>query len=329
VRGDCVSEQKKGISRQREALDLLKWLAAVIAIAGLLAWVGWRAWQDAQQVEWEGLRIRPGLVALSMACLAGAFFFHGLLWVRMMRGLGYRLGWVAGMRACVLSQLGNYVPGKVLMMVFRAQVVRQHGLPGWPVASSVVLETVLRNLVAAVVVALGLLELGSRLGETYGVALVAFVIVSATVAHPSVFQRLVGYLLRRLGREPLPRRLSWLDTGLLLAGYFAYWALYVQGFRLLTLGTMGGEDAPGYALAVSLLLAQLASTLAVFAPVGLGVADATLEAMLRLTGAVSAPGVLALVTRLWRTVTELAAIGLAWVLGAGSGAHGPSAGEKR
>ena len=59
----------------------------------------------------------------------------------------------------------------------------------------------------------------------------------------------------------------------------------------MTLGTMGGEDPPGYALAVSLLLA--------------------------------------LVTRLWRTVAELAAIGLAWVLGPTSGAHNGPAGEKR
>ena len=48
-----------------------------------------------------------------------------------------------------MSLLGNYVPGKVLIMVIRAQVARQQGLPGLPVAGSVVLETLLRTMVGA------------------------------------------------------------------------------------------------------------------------------------------------------------------------------------
>ena len=329
-----MTERDPGKSSRRRILGLLKKAAAVIAVAALVGWVVWGAWQDAREVEWPGLQVRPGLVAASMVMLAGAMFVHGLVWVLMMRGLGYRLGWVAGMRAAVLSQLGNYIPGKVFIMVVRAQVARQHGLPGLPVASSVVLETVLRNLVAGGIIAVGLLELGLEpgigerlsgqgLGGAYGGALVAFLVVSAIAAHPWVFERLVSFLLLRLGRDPLPRGLSGLSTILLLAGYFLYWALYVGGFRLLAFGTMGAQVTGGWGLTISVLLAQIGSTLAVFTPVGLGVADATLAGVLTLTGAASAPYVLSVVTRVWRTVTELMAIGIAWLLGRGAGGQEP------
>ena len=231
------------------------------------------------------------------------------------------------MCACVVSQLGNYIPGKVFIMVVRAQVASQHGLPGLPVASSVVLETVLRNLVAAVVAALGLHWLG--LGTAYQAGLIGFLIISAAVAHPAAFHPLVQWLLRRLGRDPLPRRLAAQSILLLLMCYLAYWCLYAGGFCLMAYGTMGAQVGRPTGLVISVLLAQIGSTLAVFAPVGLGVADATLERGLALTMAVSAPGVLALVTRVWRTLTELAAIGLAWLLGRASASQEPPGVETR
>ncbi len=317
-----MTEGNPGNSSRSRILGLLKKAAAVLAVAALVAWVVRGAWQNAQEVEWSGLEIRPGLVAASMAMLAGAMFIHGLAWVVMMRGLGYRVGWIAGMRACVLSQLGNYIPGKVFIMVVRAQVARQEGLPGLPVASSVVLETALRNLVAAVVAAMGLNWLG--LGGAYQGALVAFLIVSAVVAHPAVFHPLVDWVLRKLGREPLPNRLAASRIVMLLLGYLLYWALYAGGFCVMAVGTMGPQVGRSAGLVISVLLAQIGSTLAVFAPVGLGVADATLAGVLTLTGAASAPYVLSVVTRVWRTVTELMAIGIAWLLRQGAGGQAAS-----
>ena len=54
--------------------------------------------------------------------------------------------------------------------------------------------------------------------------------------------------------------------------------------------------------------------MAVFTPVGLGVADATLAGVLAITGAISGAGVLAVVMRVWRTLTEVGIAGVGWVL---------------
>jgi len=286
---------------------------ALIVVLALLGWVGWRAYNDTVKVDWSTLHITPGLILIASASLCLGFFWHGLLWVHMVRGLGYFIGWIPGMRACVLSQLGNYIPGKVLLVIIRAHIAAQRGVPAVPVAGTVVLESILRNLVAAVLAASGLFYYG--VGTTYLAGLGILLAASVVVAHPAVFGRLVSFALEKLNRPPLPRSLTMPRILSLMAGYVLYWVFYVSGVFLLARGTLGMDLAHLPGLAIAVLMAQIGSTLAVFAPVGLGVADATLAEVLALTGATPASGMLALVTRAWRTLSEMAAIGIAWLLG--------------
>ena len=111
-------------------------------------------------------------------------------------------------------------------------------------------------------------------------------------------------------------RLALADLAGLMLGYLVFWGLYAAGFCCLAWGVMGPQvtDAPG--LAMSFIVAQISSNLAVFAPVGLGVSDAALAEVLRLAGVVTAAGMLALVARVWRTICEMLTIGLAWLAGA-------------
>ena len=305
-------------ARARPVGVILRRVAGTLVVLALLAWVLRRAWLEARAIDWASLQVRPGLIAVSVLLIVVGLFWQGVLWVLMMRGLGYRLPMVAGTRAGVVSLVGNYVPGKLLILVFRAGLVRRYGVPGVPVASSVVLETILRNIVAAILAVVGLWWLG--VGNSYLPMLVLVLVVSVVVVHPAVFNPLTDFLLRRLGRPPLPRRLRVRQIIGLTAGFVPFWALYAGGLFLMARGTLGATTADAPGLTVALLVSMIFSTLAVFAPVGLGVADATLAGILTLTGMASGAGVLAVVARVWRTLAEMLAAGLAWVLPAGAGA---------
>ncbi|MEA3403707.1 MAG: lysylphosphatidylglycerol synthase transmembrane domain-containing protein [Armatimonadota bacterium] len=295
-----------------EPRTTLKRVAATLAVAALLGWVIWRAWYDARRIDWGSLDIDPGLVALSVVLYGLGFVWHGLVWVVMMRALGYRLGWLPGLRASVLSQLGNYIPGKVFIVLFRAQVATRYGVPALPVAGTTALETLLRNILAALLAALGLYHIG--VGASYVPALLVIAAVSVVFAHPRVFHALADWALRTLGRPPLPARLTGPQVALLLVCYLVYWAAQTYAFWLLVRGTLGAEIGDFPALATAMLASQIGSTLAVFAPVGLGAADATLAEVLKLTGGVRAPYVVALVARVWRTVSEMVEIGAVWLI---------------
>jgi len=304
--------QTDGRSRSRPTLRLLKRVLATAAVLLLLAWVVWRAWGDVSAVHWRGLALRPELLGLAVVLPLLAFAVQAVTWVVMMRGLGYGLGWWAGLRAHLLSLLGNYVPGKVLIVVIRAGAVQRHGLPGLPVAGSVVLETLLRTVVGALLAAAGLYWMG--LGQGYAAGLLALLLLFGALGHPRVFHALGDWLLVRLGRDPIPRRLAARDIALMMLGYLGFWLLYGAGFCLLAWGVLGAQARGTAALGVSFVVSQISSNLAVFAPVGLGVSDATLAEVLRVTGAVMAGGLLALVARAWRTVCELLGAGLGYLL---------------
>lgn len=295
-------------ARGSRAKSILKRIGAALAVTVLLAWVLHGAWQDAQQIDWQALQLRPGLIALACLTLMLAFVWHGLVWVGMMRALGYPLPWLPGLRAAALSQLGNYLPGKVFIVIFRVQAAARYGVPGVPVAGSVGLETLLRNLMATIIAVLGLAQLGA--GRNYLIALATIIAVSLIFVQPRVFHAIGDFVLRKLGRPPLPDRLTGPQVFTLLGCYLAYWALFTVGFYLLLEGTFGAQPAVIPWLATALGVSQIGSTLAVFAPVGLGAVEATTAGVLALSGAVSAPYMVALVARVWRTLSELAEIGI-------------------
>lgn len=301
--------------RRRRALSILKRVAIALLVAGLLGWVLQRAWDEAGKIDWASLDMRPGLIALSVGVVLVAWALHGALWALMMRALGYPLALPVGIRANLVGNLGNYIPGKIFIVILRAKMVKCEGVPGMVVASSVVLETLLRNMVAALLAVIGLWHLG--VGRDYVEALGALTVVCMVAVHPAIFNRLTDFALRKLNRPPLPRHLRLKPMIGLLCGYAVYWAIYVVAFWLLASGTLGADLSRLSALAVSLFTSLIASMLAIFAPVGLGVADATMASMLGLTAAVAAPAVLAVIARVWRTLTEVGAAGIGWVLPVG------------
>ncbi len=298
--------------RRRSALSILKRVAVALLVAGLLAWVLQRAWREAGTIDRASLNVQPGLIALSVGVVVVAWALHGALWALMIRALGYPLSLPVGIRANLIGNLGNYIPGKIFIVILRAKMVESEGVPGMVVVSSVVLETLLRNMVAALLAAVGLWHLG--VGKGYVEALALALVISMVVVHPAVFNRLTDFALRKLNRPPLPRHLRLKPLIGLLCGYAVYWAIYALAFWLLARGTLGAELSDLPALAVTLFLSLIASMLAIFAPVGLGVADATMTGVLSLTGAVTGAAVLAVIARAWRTLTEVGAAGIGWVL---------------
>ncbi|MFW6155755.1 MAG: lysylphosphatidylglycerol synthase domain-containing protein [Armatimonadota bacterium] len=292
--------------------SILKRIGVTLLVLGLLAWVLHRAWREAATIDWDALQVQPALIVLSVVAVVLAWGWHGVVWAVMVRGLGYDLSTPVAIRAALVGNLGNYIPGKVFIVIFRAKLVECEAVPAMIVASSVVLETLLRNMVAALLAVFGLWHLG--MGGSYIGGLALMLGISVIVVHPAVFNRLTDFVLRRLKRPPLPRHLSLRRTTALLAGYVVYWTLYVLAFFLLTRGTLGAEVSDIPALAVALFLTLIASMLAVFTPVGLGVADATLASVLGLTGAVPGAAVLAVIVRVWRTLTEVGVAGIGWLL---------------
>lgn len=298
-------------------------LGAALITAGLAMASGWESWttlrEQARSFEW---RLHWGW--LGLACVAGvtALLVTGRMWVSMLRSAGGRLGTREAIAAWLGSNLGRYLPGKIWQLTGIAAYLRARGDSGAAaLGASIALQAVVLASGAAVgFAALGATALGGA--EPWTLALAAAVIVAAL--HPAVLGLLMRIGSRLLGEPPPDGTLGAGD--LLVAGLVALvtWGLYGVGFWALYRGL---TPMPGPGLATStgvFAAAYIVGYLVLIAPGGLVVREGAVAALL---GSVvglplGAAAGIAIAARLWTTVAELAAFGIAVPLGMRSDADG-------
>jgi len=311
-----------------------KWLIAAVKllVAAAILWWVWGTLADG----WAELRTRDGgqwrwqpwwLVAAGGIYLLGLMPF-GLFWYRLLRALGQEAHLGETLRAYYIGHLGKYVPGKAMVVVLRAGLIRGHRVDTGVAAVTVFLETLTMMAVGGFAAAayLALLhEEGPFL--SWSCAAVVLMLGSLAPTLPPVFRRLVR--LFRVGRSnPLiAEKLGRLGYGTLLTG----WLLGLLGWILLglsywaTLRAMGVPDLdpirhlPRYVAGVS--LAVVAGFLLLILPGGVGVREAFLAKLMlsymqpRVAEANSAAWASAFLLRLVWTVSELGISGIMYTVG--------------
>jgi glycosyltransferase 2 family protein len=200
-------------------------------------------------------------------------------WQRILASLGIRIPFRMALQAEMLSMLAKYVPGGVWTPAARVVALRRFGITDTPrVLASIALEAGLSAL-AGVLVFIVSLSLVDAV-EAPLAPLLAFGAVCAVLVHPRVFRPLASRLLRPFGAADVPA-LRYRTTLGLLAFYALTWPLGgVALFFLLravggepeitSIPFLGGTSAVGAIVAV----------LAVFAPSGLGVREASMYGLL-------------------------------------------------
>jgi hypothetical protein len=297
-------------------VNLLRGRALATAFLGAaLVAIGWAAWREqaALGAALAALGARPALALTALAGYLGFVVALALLWRSLLQRLG---GAPLATRAALAVQgaawSARYLPGKVGLAAAKVLLV-----PGDRIAASwaVAYEQVLFLGAGAAVVAacaLGALALRSALlpgaAPLAALAVLGLALIAVARGAP-LLDRLVA---ARIGAAAAPRahpgagELAWRTAGFALA------------HGLVGLGFVALLHALGHGTAVSplqaigaLTAAHLGGIVAVFAPAGLGVRELLLAALLApALGAPEATAV-ALVTRAWATLGDLAIAPLA------------------
>ena len=266
--------------------------------------------------------IRPVWVgaAFVLACLSSLLYSY--IQYHLFHRLGARPTYRAVFRIVTLSQLGKYVPGKVLFAGNYYIFSREAGIENLQIGAAFAITMTLWLLTASLcsLLVLGVVEPALRYAILILPLLLAFLI------HP----RFLGWLLRAVQRTARRVSRSTADDGTdgstdltaLLAGlgaavylrlallYLATWALTGLGtyLCLVALAPQGFQIFP--VVMGSIALGTIAGFVALFAPVGLGVREGM--GVLILSPAVGA-GVALLGMVLFRGVTVAADLLLALI----------------
>ena len=275
------------------------------ALAVFLAALGWAlrdVWADAAP------RLRNAdLVDLGLALLVLAAYYlvFVLGWMRILVGYGIRIPYRVALQAEMLSMLAKYVPGGVWTPAARVVALRRLGYRETPVIlASVLLEAGLSALAGVGVFVVGLAFVDGVDAPLLPIA--AFGVVVAVLLYPPIFRRVASRLLRPFGAgavTALPVR-----TAIsLLVFYACTWPLGGLALFFL-LRSVGGDPALSAIpfLGGASAIGAIVAVLAIFAPSGLGVREASVYGLLL---AVSASGVALgaiVLNRLAITVVEAA-----------------------
>ena len=288
--------------------------AQIVALVVLLVAFGYGirdVWPDAAP------RLRSAdLVDAAVALLVLAAYYLAFVigWLWILASLGIRIPYRIALQAEMLSMLAKYIPGGVWTPAARVVALRRFGVGETPVVlASIALEAGL-SAVAGVLVFLASLALVDSVDAPL-FPLLLFGSAVVVALHPRVFAALAKRLLRPFGATEVPP-LRYRTALSVLAFYVLTWPLGGLALFFLVRSVGGDPDVSaipflGGASAVGAIVAVLA----VFAPSGLGVREASMYGLIL---AVAAPGVAlgaTVLNRLAITVVEallLLAAAVAW-----------------
>ena len=298
-----------GAGRATDRSRVAHWVkrAFPIAVLAFGAVLVARRWAQLSAV-FDRLSWPAMAVAVVLGCLAQ--FAAMSAYRSVTADLGQPLRLTAAGRVYFVSQLGRYLPGTVWGMIALVtlsrdyRIARRISLATGLLAVAFSIATAL--LFAALLLPFGALSTVRRLW--YVMALIPML---AVLLHPAVVGTVIDTALRRAGRPPLPRRLSYAGTCRAVGWQSLSWLLFGLHAWVLVVGL--GAGSAGTTLAVSVggfALSYGIGPLFVLTPAGAGVREAAF--VLTLGGIVGGTTALtaALASRVILLATDLAQAGI-------------------
>jgi len=295
----------------------------VMFLGGAFGLLGWQLAGDASGAL-DAVR-SIGVPAVGGAFLAAGAGLgaSGLAWRCLLRGVGAPLDVCSASRIFFIGQIGKYIPGGVWAYLAHAKLGREHGVPASRTTAASALFVIAHAATGAMVAALVLPFASAEAFDRFGWAAAAAPL-SLALLHPRLVLPALRRMHRILGRGTPPESVS---GGAVLAalGWLAVTWLGYGLSMLLLLAPVVRKDSEallgpvalgGFALAWT--VGFLAAGLLVVTPVGLGVREVALFAVL--APVVAGGGAVAAVVLLSRVVHTLS--DAAWAL-AGTGLRAP------
>ena len=251
----------------------------LIGLAVLLGALGWSlrdVWADAAP------RLRHADLsdlALAVAIVAAYYLVFVLGWLRILAAYGIHIPYRVALQSEMLSMLAKYVPGGVWTPTARVVALRRFGVRETPVVlASILLEAGLSAVAGVIVFVAGLAIIGGA--DAPLLPLAAFGVLISILLYPPVFARAASRLLRPFGASEVARLPA--RTAFELLGFYALtWPLGGAGLFFL-LRSVGGDPAISSIpfLGGTAAVGAIVAVLAIFAPSGLGVREASMYGLL-------------------------------------------------
>ncbi len=282
-----------------------------------LAWMIAGQWQALRAYEWH---LRAGWLALAGAALALSWLIEVAVWRRLLGIVGGRLDYGVAWRIWFLSAITRYIPGNIWQPLSMTVLAREQDVRAMATVASIVTYQLV-NLMAAGLIAAVYFPLTGNLGMLAHLLPAAAARWMALLALPMLIfllrpmwlVQMLNWLLQKMGRDPLPLRLTTFELLLALVLTTGVWLLLGCSFLFLTLSLSAASPTSLLPQAVHLIaaypLSYAAGYISFLTPSGLGVREGVVYLLLAPLIGGTTVTIAALAMRLWLVLGELAGAG--------------------
>ena len=290
-------------------------VVALLFLGGLV----YSQWDELLAQPWE---LNPGWLALSAGFLALAWLVEILLWLRILRVMDAGMPLWSATRTWFLSAIVRYIPGNIWQPMSIVVYSQERNVPVAVTVTSLLLFQVTIILAVAPIAALyfavtgnwGLLT-GVLRGMAPWLIVIGMMPLVLFLVRPAWLIELVNWGLTRFGRQPLATHLSRVELLQLLGIALVDWLLWGCSFAALSFGVQAYSSAEIVYLAPHLIaaypIAYAIGFLSLITPSGIGVREGAFYLLLAPIVGGGPATVVALAMRVWTTLGELVAAGLA------------------
>lgn len=291
-----------------------RWITAIVValVVAALAAVLARGWGRVSRYDWQ---LSAAWLVVGAVLIIVAYAFNGLAYGRSVEWLSpVHPSRALGLSIWARSLLARYIPGNVMMVIGRAVLSHDEGVPRRVTLAATVYEQALA-LGIATVGAVGFLAAYGNPGDGRLLWLLAVVPVVLAGLHPRPFRWLSARALHKLGRPPLETLFSSRQVVWLLLLYATGTVPLVVGVWALVRAAAGAQAGSLPEVGLAFLLAFVISFLAFVLPSGIGVRDGIFALALsrNLPGGVAIAVSVGL--RFAMVIIELVFVGLAVLVG--------------
>ena len=317
------------ICRRRTVWKTVGRIVGLLLAAGSAYYLVRTVWQHLGEIGWSSLHLAPGPLLASLGLTTLCVMAGGWTWQLVLGSLGYVLPLTECLRIHTTSNLAKYIPGYAWQLLGKAYLTRRQEIPTAVVSFGVLLEMgclLLTGILVALVfmpeeAQLPLVGSPSAIARI-GLASCVVVVLVALSQSPRIFS---GKRRRPKWLVVLqhPTRL-WLAL-LVMAGA---WVLFGIAFGCLA-RALADQGVVDWGLSIYALTASfLVSLAALFVPGGLGVREGIMVYALSSRLPTGRAALVAILSRLVLTASELLAFGLSWLWQATHPHHNASITQK-
>ena len=287
---------------------VMKWILQALLIAVIFYFLArnlYVNWNKIVEYDWN---INYYFLASSLVLSIVGAFLIALGWDLILRVVGGRLGYKRALKIFFITDLAKYVPGKVWTMVGKVYLCTKEGIPIAKTSASVVIQPLIQ-VISGVLMFLVSLPFWTKTNDFINKLYLFFPLIpiGLVLLHPAIMTKLLNFVLTRLKQKPIELNTKYKDILLILLLWCGLWTLSGITYYFLIISV---QSFPVSWLPVTIGIFSIAGVSQFLTPSGIGVLEGVLTVLLSLYLPVPIAILIALLARVWKTVTELICVAI-------------------